>query len=73
VEVAKVVQKDIPIVSEWVTALDGYVNAQIQAQVTEYIVAQKYKEASFSAQEQILFQVDPRPFQALLDHPLRLK
>src|SRR4029077_6961200 len=67
VEVAKVVQKDVPIVSEWVATLDGYVNAQIQAQVAGYVVAQKYKEGSLVRKGQILFQIDPRPFQALLD------
>jgi membrane fusion protein (multidrug efflux system) len=67
VEVAKVVQEDVPIVSEWVATLDGYVNAQIQAQVAGYIVAQKYKEGSLVRKGQILFQIDPRPFQALLD------
>jgi len=66
-EVARVIQKDVPIVSEWVATLDGYVNAQIQAQVTGYIVAQKYKEGSFVRKGQILFRIDPRPFQALLD------
>jgi len=67
VELAKVVQKDVPIVSEWVATLDGYVNAQIQAQVMGYIVAQNYKEGSFVRKGQIIFQIDPRPFQALLD------
>src|SRR5579864_458741 len=67
VEVAKVVQEDVPIVSEWVATLDGYVNAQIQAQVAGYVVAQKYKEGSLVRKGQILFQIDPRPFQALLD------
>ena len=66
-EVARVIQKDVPIVSEWVATLDGYVNAQIQAQVTGYIVPQKYKEGSFVRKGQILFRIDPRPFQALLD------
>ena len=67
VEVTKVVQEDVPIVSEWVATLDGYVNAQIQAQVAGYVVAQNYKEGSFVRKGQILFQIDPRPFQALLD------
>ena len=44
VEVASVVQKDVPIFSEWVAILDGYVNAQIQPQVTGYIIRQTYKE-----------------------------
>jgi membrane fusion protein (multidrug efflux system) len=67
VEVASVVQKDVPIVSEWVATLDGYVNAQIQPQVTGYVIRQTYKEGSFVRQGQVLFQIDPRPLQALLD------
>jgi RND family efflux transporter MFP subunit len=67
VEVASVVQKDVPIYSEWVATLDGYVNAQIQPQVTGYLIRQMYKEGSFVRKGQILFQIDPRPLQALLD------
>jgi RND family efflux transporter MFP subunit len=67
VEVASVVQKDVPIVSEWVATLDGFVNAQIQPQVTGYIIRQTYKEGSFVRQGQIIFHIDPRPFQAVLD------
>src|SRR5690349_6546561 len=44
VEVATVVQKDVPVFSEWVATLDGYVNAQIQPHVTGYIIRQTYKE-----------------------------
>jgi RND family efflux transporter MFP subunit len=67
VEVASVVQKDVPIFSEWVATLDGYVNAQIQPQVAGYVIRQTYKEGSFVRKGQMLFQIDPRPFQALLD------
>ena len=67
VEVASVVQKDVPIYSEWVATLDGYINAQIQPQVVGYVIRQTYKEGSFVRKGQILFQIDPRPFQALLD------
>jgi len=67
VEVATVVQKDVPIFSEWVATLDGYVNAQIQPQVTGYIIRQTYKEGSFVHKGQILFHIDPRPFQAVLE------
>ena len=67
VEVASVVQQDVPIVSEWVATLDGYVNAQIQPQVTGYIIRQTYKEGSFVHKGQILFHIDPRPFQAVLE------
>ena len=67
VEVTSVIQKDVPIFSEWVATLDGYVNAQIQPQVTGYIIRQTYKEGSFVSKGQMLFEIDPRPFQALLD------
>lgn len=67
VKVTAVVQRDVPIVSEWVATLDGYVNAQIQPQVTGYIVKQTYKEGSTVRNGDVLFEIDPRPFQALLD------
>jgi membrane fusion protein (multidrug efflux system) len=67
VEVASVLQKDVPIVGEWVATLDGYVNAQVQPQVAGYVIRQTYKEGSFVRQGQILFHIDPRPLQALLD------
>jgi len=67
VEIAAVVQKDVPIYGEWVATLDGYVNAQIQPQVSGYIIQQSYKEGSFVRKGQTLFRIDPRPFQAILD------
>jgi RND family efflux transporter MFP subunit len=67
VKVIAVAQRDVPIVSEWVATLDGYVNAQIQPQVTGYIVKQTYKEGSPVRNGDVLFEIDPRPFQALLD------
>jgi len=67
VEVATVIQRDVPLYSEWVATLDGYVNAQIQPQVAGYVVRQNYQEGAFVHKGQILFQIDPRPFQALLD------
>src|ERR1700691_5428136 len=67
VVVTPVVQKDVPIYNEWVATLDGFDNAQIQPQVTGYIVAQTYREGSPVKKGQILFEIDPRPFQALLD------
>ncbi len=67
VEVATVVQQDVPIYSNWVAVLDGYVNAQIQPHVTGYIIRQDYKEGSVVRKGQVLFEIDPRPFQAALD------
>lgn len=67
VEVTPVIQKDVPMVSEWTATLDGYVNAQIQPRVSGYLVRQNYKEGSFVHKGQVLFEIDPRPFVAALD------
>src|SRR5262249_39175050 len=53
--------------SEWITTLDGYVNAQIQPQVSGYLVKQNYVEGSYVMKGDVLFEIDPRPFQATLD------
>jgi len=67
VEVARVQQKDIPVQREWIGTLDGMVNAAIKAQVTGYLLTQNYTEGSFVQKGQLLFEIDPRPFQAALD------
>jgi RND family efflux transporter MFP subunit len=67
VETTEVVQRDVPIYSEWVATLDGYVNAQIQPRVSGYVIKQDYKEGSVVKRGQILFEIDPRPFKAALD------
>jgi RND family efflux transporter MFP subunit len=67
VQVARVVVKDVSITSEWVATLDGYVNAQIQPQVSGYLIKQNYAEGSLVRKDDVLFEIDPRPFQAVLD------
>jgi RND family efflux transporter MFP subunit len=67
VQVARVVQRDVSINSEWVATLDGYVNAQIQPHVSGYLIKQDYQEGSFVRRDEVLFEIDPRPFQAVLD------
>jgi len=67
VEVATVEQRDVPMYSEWVATLDGYVNAEIRPQVSGYIVKQDYTEGSLVHKGQVLFEIDPRPFTAALD------
>src|SRR6202034_2114719 len=67
VEVAPVIQKDVPLRGEWVGTLEGYVNAQIQPQVSGYLVRQDYHEGALVKKGQVLFDIDPRPFQAVLD------
>ena len=67
VEVAAVQQKDIPVYREWIGTLDGMGNAAIRAQVTGYLLSQNYSEGSFVRKGQLLFEIDPRPFQAAVD------
>jgi RND family efflux transporter MFP subunit len=67
VQVAEVVQRDVPIYSDWIGTLDGLVNADIKAQVTGYLTKQAYTEGTFVKAGDLLFQIDPRPFQAVLD------
>jgi len=61
------VERDVNIYGEWVATLDGYVNAQIQPQVTGYLIKQDYREGSLVHKNDVLFEIDPRPFQAALD------
>ena len=67
VEVAPVVQKDVPVQGEWIGTLEGFVNAQIQPQVSGYLIRQDYHEGALVRKGQLLFEIDPRPFQAVLD------
>ena len=67
VTVVQVEQKDVPIYGEWIGTLDGFVNADVRAQVTGYLLRQGYQEGAFVKKGQLLFQIDPRPFQAALD------
>ena len=67
---AEVTQQDIPIYSEWTGVLDGFVNAKIRAQVPGYLLRQCYREGSKVKKGDLLFEIDPRPFQAVLDQAL---
>jgi len=67
VEVTSVRQQNVPVYGDWVATLDGYVNANIQPQVTGYLLKQDYREGSLVHKGQVLFEIDPRPFQAVLD------
>jgi len=67
VQVAAVEQRDLPINHQWIGTLNGLVNAAINAQVTGYLLRQDYAEGSFVHQGQLLFEIDPRPFQAAVD------
>ena len=67
VQVANVVQQNVPIYHEYIATLDGYVNAVIQPQVSGYLVKQNYREGEVVRKNEVLFNIDPRPFQAVLD------
>ena len=67
VEVAPVEQRDVPIYHQWIGTVDGLVNAQIRAQVTGYLLTQNYQEGDPIKKGDLLFQIDPRPFEAALD------
>jgi len=67
VEVVQVEQKDVPIFGEWIGTLDGFTNADVLAQVSGYLLRQGYQEGGFVKKGQLLFEIDPRPFQAALD------
>jgi RND family efflux transporter MFP subunit len=67
VQVVQVEQKDVPIYGEWIGTLDGLINADVRAQVTGYLQKQGYQEGAFVKKGQLLFEIDPRPFQAALD------
>jgi membrane fusion protein (multidrug efflux system) len=64
VDVVRVRQGNVPLTGDWVGTLDGFVDAQIQPQVSGYLIQQNYREGSSVAKDQVLFQIDSRPFQA---------
>jgi membrane fusion protein, multidrug efflux system len=67
VDVTAVVQRDVTIHGEWVGSATGFIDAQIRAFVAGFLLSQTYKEGSFVRKGEQLFQIDPRPYQAVLD------
>jgi len=67
VKIATVTQQDVPLYSEWVAQLNGDTNAEIVPKVQGYLLRQNYREGFFVAKGQLLFEIDPRPFEASLD------
>ena len=67
VKVEQVVERDVPISSEWVGTLVGYINAQIRPRVSGHLMSQNYREGSLVQSGDLLFQVDARPFQTAAD------
>jgi len=69
VMVAQVEQRDVPIYGEWIGTLDGFVNADVRAQVTGYLVRQDYKEGAFVNKGQLSLRLIPGPFRRLSTKP----
>ena len=66
VSVITVAPETVSLSSEWIGTLDGYVNAQIRPQVSGYLLRRSYQEGAPVRQGQVLFEIDPRPFEAVL-------
>jgi membrane fusion protein (multidrug efflux system) len=67
VPVVAATSENVQVMGEWVATMDGYVNAQIQPQASGYLVRQNYTEGSVVQKDQVLFEIDPRPLQAVAD------
>jgi membrane fusion protein (multidrug efflux system) len=65
--VTEVLQKDVPVVREWIGSLDGSVNADIRARVSGYLISRNYKEGSLVHQGDPLFQIDPSVYEAAVE------
>src|SRR6516162_153030 len=65
--VTEVLQQDVPVVKEWIGSLDGSVDADIRARVSGYLVSKDYKEGAVVRTGDLLFQIDPTAYQALLE------
>jgi membrane fusion protein (multidrug efflux system) len=65
--IAEVIQKDVPVVREWIGSLDGSVNADVRARVSGYLISQNYKEGTLVHQGDLLFQIDPSTYEAVVE------
>jgi membrane fusion protein (multidrug efflux system) len=67
VTVGTPIQQDVPVYSQWIGTTVGFIDAEIHSKVTGYLMAQDYREGSLVKMGDLLFEVDPRPFQAIVD------
>lgn len=67
VKVVDVLQQDVPIFTEWVAQLNGDTNAEITPKVEGYLLKKNYWEGAIVRKGQLLFEIDPRPFEAALN------
>ena len=66
VTVAAVQSENVTLTRTWVGLLNGFQNAEVRAQVTGYLLTQDYKEGATVGAGEVLFTIDPRPFEAVL-------
>lgn len=65
--VTDVVEKDVPLISQWVGTLNGVQNAQVRARETGYLLTIAYQQGGYVKKGDLLFEIDPRPFVVALD------
>ncbi len=65
--VTDVVEKDVPLIRQWVGTLNGVQNAQVRARETGYLQTIAYQQGGYVKKGDLLFEIDPRPFIAALD------
>ena len=65
--VVEAAARDVPLIYEWLGTTEGFVDASVRAQVSGYLIARDYREGQLVKQGELLFRIDPRPFQAALD------
>jgi RND family efflux transporter MFP subunit len=66
VSVITIHPEKVSLSTEWIATLDGYVNAQIRPQVPGYLIRRDYEEGTIVRKDQVMFEIDPRPFEAVL-------
>ncbi len=64
--VTEAAARDVPVYREWIGTLDGSENAEIRARVSGYLLKRAYAEGSLVKKGELLFEIDPRPFEAAL-------
>lgn len=65
--VVEAAARDVPLIYEWLGTTEGFVDASVRAQVSGYLIARDYREGQLVKKGDLLFRIDPRPFQAALD------
>ena len=65
--VAKVITKDVPLYLDEIGTCAAYETVQVQAQVSGQIIARNFQDGADVKKGDLLFTIDPRPYQAALE------